>query len=85
MPQHSPTPLRKTMRFSTGMSEKLTMEAMGQILYPAMMMGIVSCARENRGPSSASPTGENPRRPRDAASPAETAGTANTEWQDVPP
>lgn len=34
--------LRKTMRRCTGMKEKLMMEAMGQILYPARMMGMVS-------------------------------------------
>lgn len=34
--------LRKTMRFSTGTKLKLTIDAIGQILYPATMMGIVS-------------------------------------------
>lgn len=34
--------LRKTMRFSTGTKLKLTIDATGQILYPATMIGIVS-------------------------------------------
>lgn len=42
MPQSMPMKLRKTIRFSTGMKVKLTMEAMGHILYPAMIMGMVS-------------------------------------------
>lgn len=43
MPQSRPIKLKKTIRRWTGMKEKLTMEAMGQILYPATMMGMVSC------------------------------------------
>lgn len=35
--------LRNTIRFSTGTKLKLTIEAIGQILYEATMMGIVSC------------------------------------------
>lgn len=42
MPQRKPMKLRKTIRFSTGTKLKLTIDATGQILYPATMMGIVS-------------------------------------------
>lgn len=42
MPQSKPTKLKKTMRRWTGTKLKLMMEAIGQILYPATMMGIVS-------------------------------------------
>lgn len=34
--------LRKTSLFSTGTKLKLTMDAIGQTLYPATMMGTVS-------------------------------------------
>lgn len=34
------------MRFSTGTKLKLTIDAIGQILYPATMMGMVSCGKD---------------------------------------
>jgi len=43
MPQIQPTALRKTILLSTDMSVKLMTDAIGQILYPATMIEIVSC------------------------------------------
>jgi hypothetical protein len=43
IPQRNPMKLRKTSLFSTGTKLKLTMDAIGQTLYPATMMGTVSC------------------------------------------
>ena len=59
MPQSRPMKLKKTIRRWTGMKEKLMMEAMGQILYPATMMGMVSCPGQ-RLRSEETPRGNSP-------------------------